>query len=159
MKIVVMGVTGCGKTTVGSALAETLDLPFFDADDFHPPHNVKKMKRGEPLTDKDRRDWLVKLSQLIEQHLHIVLACSALKAAYRRTLSADADVRFVYLEISPDVASTRLALRTNHYMPATLVHSQFAALEPPSDAIRIDAEQDIDAVLRGVIHHIRSCHG
>lgn len=117
------------------------------------------MKRGEPLTDEDRRDWLVKLSQLIEQHLHIVLACSALKAAYRRTLSADADVRFVYLEISPDVASTRLALRTNHYMPATLVDSQFAALEPPSDAIRIDAEQDIDAVLQGVMHHIRSCHG
>jgi gluconokinase len=148
-----MGVAGCGKTTMGRALAEEKDYPFFDADDFHPPENVEKMSRGEPLNDSDRQGWLTTLARLIHEHDDLVLACSALKRSYRSTLQGSHEVTFIYLAIGPDVARARLKARADHYMPASLIDSQFATLEEPSDddAVHIDAEDSPDAVRRAVL--------
>ena len=142
MIVVVMGVCGCGKTTVGEALAAATGWPFFDADGFHPPANVAKMAAGVPLTDLDRAPWLDRLAAemgAIERAGgSAVLACSALKAAYRERLAIAGDVRFVHLKGDRATIASRVAARTGHYMPAALVDSQFAALEPPADAIDID---------------------
>jgi len=142
MIVVVMGVCGCGKTTVGEALAAATGWPFFDADGFHPPANVAKMAAGIPLTDLDRAPWLDRLAAemgAIERAGgSAVLACSALKAAYRERLAIAGDVRFVHLKGDRATIASRVAARTGHYMPAALVDSQFAALEPPADAIDID---------------------
>ena len=142
MIVVVMGVCGCGKTTVGTALAAAMGWPFFDADGFHPPANVAKMAAGVPLTDEDRAPWLDRLAAemgAIERAGgSAVLACSALKAAYRDRLAVAGDVRFVHLRGDRATIATRVAARTGHYMPAALVDSQFADLEPPVDAIDVD---------------------
>lgn len=144
--IVVMGVSGAGKTTLGLALASALGWDFADADDFHPPGNVAKMRAGTPLDDDDRAPWLAALRVEIERRLTLgkplVLACSALKAAYRRALAGpDTDrVRLVHLDGSPALLAARLAARSGHYMPPALLGSQLAALEAPADAdaLRID---------------------
>jgi gluconokinase len=150
---IVMGVTGSGKTTVGSRLAEKLHCGFYDGDDYHPAANIAKMRRGEPLTDQDREPWLDRLRQLIGDKLaageSAVIACSALRAAYRaRLIPADPSlsgwVRFVYLSISPEVARERLAARAGHFMPAALVASQFETLEEPNGALRIDASLPVE---------------
>ena len=142
MIVVVMGVCGCGKSTVGAALAAAMGWPFFDADGFHPPANVAKMAAGIPLTDEDRAPWLDRLAAemgAIERAGgSAVLACSALKAAYRDRLAVAGDVRFVHLTGDRATIVARVAARTGHYMPAALVDSQFAALEPPAGAIDID---------------------
>ena len=144
MIVVLMGVSGSGKTTVGKVLAAKLGWAFVDADDFHPAANVAKMRRGEPLTDEDRRPWLAALRQRIDRACEggedLVLACSALKHSYRDYLRADAPacVRYVYLEGSEELIRQRLAGRKGHFMPPGLLHSQFEALEPPRDAVRID---------------------
>ena len=142
MIVVLMGVSGSGKTVVGQALAAELGWPFFDGDDFHPPANVAKMAAGIPLTDLDRAPWLDRLAAemgAIERAGgSAVLACSALKAAYRDRLAIAGDVRFVHLKGDRATIASRVAARTGHYMPAALVDSQFAALEPPADAIDID---------------------
>ena len=156
--IILMGVSGSGKTTVGQRLAESLGWPFYDADDFHPPANVERMRQGLALTDEDRRPWLAALARLIAEALaddrSLVLACSALKAAYRaqlkpRDAAADA-VRFVYLRVPLEVAAARLKSRHGHFMPASLVPSQFAALEEPADAIVIDATQSPDQIIEQI---------
>jgi gluconokinase len=148
MIVILMGVTGSGKTTVGRRLADALGWRFYDADDFHPPANVAMMRAGIPLTDKEREPWLAGLAELIRDLLiagqSAALACSALKAAYRARLTVAAAanpdaVQFVYLRIPPTVAEQRLRERHAHFMPATLVPSQFATLEEPDDAIVIDA--------------------
>lgn len=150
LSIVIMGVTGCGKTTIGKHLAKALSLPFYDADDFHPAANKDKMGRGEPLTDKDRAGWLRTLRALIEANeaegKNIVLACSALKKDYRKTLTVGVSPLFVFLEVSREVAKTRLRGRSNHYMPVSLVDSQFEVLEKPQEAICINAELSLDEV-------------
>jgi gluconokinase len=144
MIVVLMGVSGSGKTTIGRILAGKLGWAFVDADDFHPAANVQKMHRGEPLTDEDRRPWLAALRQHIddacERNENLVLACSALKHAYQDYLREDEPgcVRYVYLEGSEELIRTRLAQRHGHFMPSSLLHSQFETLEPPSDALRID---------------------
>jgi carbohydrate kinase (thermoresistant glucokinase family) len=142
MIVVVMGVCGCGKTTVGEALAAAMGWPFFDADGFHPPANVAKMAAGVPLSDDDRAPWLDRLAAemgAIERAGgSAVLACSALKAAYRDRLAVAGDVRFVHLRGDRATIASRVAARTGHYMPAALVDSQFADLEPPVDAIDVD---------------------
>ena len=139
-----MGVTGCGKTTVGALLAQDCGFAFHDADDFHPEENVAKMKRGAALTDADRWPWLDRLNDLLRdndrQARSVVLACSALKQAYRDRLARDcAAVRFVFLDGDRELIRARLAARRGHYMNPALLDSQFAILEPPQDALRIDA--------------------
>ena len=151
MIVVVMGVSGSGKSTIGRLLAERLGLPFLDADEFHPPENVAKMAAGIPLTDADRQPWLELLNANLRVRDNAVLACSALKESYRRTLSQGlADCRFVHLRGSLELIRARLAERKHRYMPASLLESQFGTLEPPQDAIEIDIGQTPEACLRAI---------
>jgi len=143
MIVVVMGVTGCGKTTVGAMLAGACGWDFLDADDFHPPHNVEKMRRGEALNDQDRGPWLERLGTLLADHetkgKSVVLACSALKQAYRDHLSARCpSLRFAFLAGDKALIRSRLLARQGHYMNPALLDSQFAILETPADAIELD---------------------
>jgi carbohydrate kinase (thermoresistant glucokinase family) len=143
-----MGVAGSGKTTIGQLLGQHLGIKFFDGDDFHTSGNVQKMSSGQPLTDEDRVDWLSSLSDLIEGEGPIVLACSALKKSYRKLLAdSETDLRFVFLDITPEVASARLKSRDSHFMPVSLIESQFQALERPKGAITINAENSVDRIL------------
>jgi len=134
--LVVMGVSGSGKTTIAALLAGRLGWEFEDGDDFHPPANVAKMHGGTPLTDEDRWPWLRSMSSWVDvtrgTGRHGVLACSALKRAYRAVLVGDrSDVRLVYLQGSRELIGARQAARQGHFMPAGLLDSQFAALEEP----------------------------
>lgn len=150
---VIMGVSGCGKTTIGQALADQLNCPFYDGDDFHPPENVAKMSRGIPLNDADRAPWLARLAALIAGHLvegeTAVLACSALKKQYRDQLRVSDRVQFIYLEGSFDLIWGRMQARPGHYMKADMLHSQFETLEPPTtvEAVTIPIEQDVAAIV------------
>ena len=149
---VVMGVCGCGKTVVGSRLAQRLGARFIDADDLHPPANVEKMRAGIPLDDADRAQWLVLLNARLRESAAagepVVLACSALKQRYRDTLAAGlTGLRVVHLTGSRELIAARLAGRQHRYMPASLLDSQFAALEPPTDAIVIDVAMPVEAVV------------
>jgi gluconokinase len=131
--VVVMGVSGSGKTTVGAALAQRLRVPFADADDFHPAANIAKMSAGIPLTDDDRQPWLTTIGAWLADHTATggVASCSALKRAYRDVLTQAApSVFFVHLHGDPDVIAARVAGRPGHFMPTALVESQFATLEP-----------------------------
>lgn len=134
--ILVMGVSGSGKTTIGALLAGTLGWDFADGDDLHPPENVAKMRGGTPLTDEDRWPWLDAIAAWIDAHRGAgapgVITCSALKRIYRdRLLAGRGDVRLVYLHGSYDVVAGRQAARQGHFMPASLIQSQFATLEEP----------------------------
>jgi gluconokinase len=150
--LVLMGVCGCGKTTVGEALAEALGWPFYDADDFHPEANVAKMASGQALTDDDRWPWLdrivAEMRGVLARGGHAILACSALKTAYRERLQRAGDVRIVYLAGDAATIAERLASRQHKYMPPALLPSQFAALEEPADAVRVDIRQPVDAQVR-----------
>jgi len=153
MVVIVMGVAGAGKTTVGKALAEARGWQFADADDFHPQRNLDKMSRGVALDDADREPWLAALADAIDKWLrsgtHVVLACSALKAKYREVLQRDrVRVRFVYLKVSPEVAHDRVAHRPDHFMKDRLVDSQFETLEEPADAIVVDGSQPPEHIVR-----------
>ncbi len=135
-RVCVMGVSGAGKTVVGTRLANTLGVAYLDGDDVHPAENVRKMAQGISLTDDDRRGWLVtiaaRLAEARRSGSGLVVACSALKRAYRDILrSADADLRFVHLTGDRALIEQRMAQRTGHFMPATLLDSQLATLEPP----------------------------
>ncbi len=150
--ILLMGVSGCGKTTLGRLLAARLGWAFFDGDDFHPPQNVARMARGEPLSDEDRRGWLAALAALVDDRLAAnapaVLACSALKASYRAGLRCgDPRVALVYLRGSYGVIHPRLMARRGHFMPPGLLVSQFAALEEPTDALVVPVEAPPEAAL------------
>ena len=135
--IVVMGVSGAGKSTVGKLIAARLDCPFRDADSFHPKANIEKMASGQPLTDEDRWPWLRAIAAWIAEHraagTTCVVTCSALKRAYRDLLTGNqrADVRLVYLKGDIDLIAARLKSRTGHFMPPALLRSQFDALEEP----------------------------
>jgi gluconokinase len=147
-----MGVSGSGKSTIGEPLAERLGWPFFDADEFHPPANVAKMASGVPLTDADRWPWLALLNAKLKGEKNAVLACSALKQSYRDALAKDlADCRFVHLRGSIDLIRARLAERQHRYMPASLLDSQFATLEPPRDAIVVDIGQAPERCLEQIL--------
>jgi gluconokinase len=151
--IVVMGVSGSGKSTVGAALAQRLRVPFADADDFHPAANIAKMTAGHPLTDDDRYPWLEAIGQWLAEHCGDggVMSCSALKRKYRDQLRGHcSDVEFLHLSGTPTVISKRQASRPGHFMPASLLASQFATLEPlePDErGIAIDVDQNIDAIV------------
>lgn len=137
--IIVMGVSGSGKTTVGEALADALDATFFDGDDFHPVENVAKMRNSIPLDDADRQPWLKRLRDLIHDHIardeSVIVACSALKQRYRDTLREGNDgLKFIYLKGDFDLIWARMQTREDHYMKADMLQSQFNALEEPSDS-------------------------
>ncbi len=156
--ILVMGVSGCGKSTLGRTLAEALGSVFLDADDFHPLENISKMADGLPLTDEDRDPWLrdiaAKLLLLRSNGRSFVLACSALKERYREVLhQAAPGLVVVWLDGTPELILERMSSRKNHFMPADLLASQFAALEPPADAIRLDIHEPV-ADLASRIHVI-----
>ena len=152
-----MGVSGAGKTRVGRLLAETLHWTFLDADDFHPQSNIAKMTAGMPLDPADRAVWLeALLAALAEAEItgNVVLACSALRAAFRSALSAGvSDVRFVYLKADAALVRERVANRRGHFMPASLVESQFATLEEPDDALAIDASRPPAEIVREIRSH------
>jgi gluconokinase len=141
-----MGVAGCGKTTVAKLFAKKTGAIFYEGDDFHPPENVAKMRAGIPLTDADRKKWLDKLRKIIIRALakneFSALACSALKEKYRDTLSAgDVRVKFVFLSGSKNLIEERLKKRRGHFMPSSLLDSQFSILEPPADALVFSCAQ------------------
>lgn len=143
VRVVVMGVAGCGKSAVGQLVATQLGLPLIEGDDFHPTSNVSKMQRGEALTDDDRADWLQTLGLQLARHGEgAVLTCSALKASYRdRLRAAAAPLQFVYLQISEAESLRRVAARAGHFYPPSLVASQFVALQDPSgeaDVLTLD---------------------
>ena len=133
-----MGVSGCGKSTVGARLAQTLGAEFLDADEFHPPENMVKMAAGLPLDDADRRPWLERLNAELRKRKGAVLACSALKESYRKILAHGIDCRFAHLRGSIELIRSRMQERKHRYMPASLLESQFAALEAPARAIVVD---------------------
>lgn len=156
MIVVLMGVSGSGKTTVGKALARQLGWTFLDADDYHPAANVEKMRRGIALNDDDRRPWLGTLRRLIHEARlrgeNVVLACSALKHDYQEYLQDHdpATVRFVHLRGSEELIRRRLAGRTGHFMNPSLLHSQFETLEPPEHALQVDVAAAPDVIVAGV---------
>jgi gluconokinase len=153
--VIVMGVTGCGKTKVGAMLAEDCGWAFHDADDFHPAENVAKMKSGVALTDDDRSPWLARLNALLldaeRQGKSIVLACSALKQVYRDRLTCGcATARFILLDGDMELIRARLATRRGHYMNPRLLASQFAILEPPREALRLDVAESPAALVQSI---------
>lgn len=153
--LVLMGVSGSGKSTIGIALARKCGGVFHDADDFHPPANIEKMKRGEPLDDDDRAPWLERLAVLLSE-APVFLACSALKARYRDVLASGCpDVRFVHLCGSPGLIRARLRARAGHFMPESLIDSQFAALEAPEGAFAVDVDQPVEVIVDAIIHHFK----
>lgn len=152
MVIIVMGVAGSGKTTVGEKLAAALGWSFRDADDFHPPENVAKMSAGIPLNDHDRAPWLAAIRAHIDACLArgegSVVTCSALKAAYRRVLVADpARVKLVHLTGDFALLAARIGSRQGHFMKPAMLHSQLAALEPPPDALAVDITPPPDEIV------------
>jgi gluconokinase len=156
MIVLVMGVAGVGKTTLGAALARELGWRFIDADDFHPPENVAKMKSGIPLEDADRWPWLGRLNEELKSAQTAVLACSALKASYRERLARGVPAfTTVYLHGSAELIRSRIAARSHRYMPPALLESQFAALEPPADAIAIDVGASTEACLAAMVARLR----
>jgi gluconokinase len=152
MVIILMGVSGSGKTTVGQLLAQSLGWTFYDGDDFHPQANVEKMRLGTSLTDDDRDSWLTAVQQLIDNLLQTdrsaVLACSALKQTYRHRLHRHPEnVRFVYLKGGYDLIRQRLTTRQGHFMRADLLGSQFATLEEPQGVFTVDIDQPPEAIV------------
>jgi gluconokinase len=155
--IVVMGVSGSGKSTVGAALAQRLGVPFADADDFHPPANIAKMTAGIPLDDDDRFPWLDAIGGWLAERCRTggVMSCSALKRTYRDQLRRHCpETEFLHLSGSPEVIAARQASRPGHFMPASLMASQFATLEPlelDERGVTIDVDHDIDWIVAGYL--------
>ncbi len=159
MVILVMGTTGAGKTTVGKLLADCVGWTFLDADDFHPPANVEKMKHGIPLTDADRLPWLANIhTELVRLSLtkqNAVLACSALKQSYRDQLSAGLDFRIVYLRGSYDEMRRHIEARHGHFAGEAILEGQFADLEEPKDALVLDVSHTPDDLAVEAISHLQ----
>jgi len=155
-----MGVSGSGKTTVGKKLAERIALPFFDGDDFHPPSNKEKMKQSIPLTDEDRKEWLLQMNRAAKEEAKLagaVFACSALKEKYRTILSSGITIPlyWVFLQGSFELIKKRMDERKDHFMPASLLASQFDALEIPVNSIKIDIAGDPDEIVERIISEIK----
>lgn len=167
--IVLMGVAGSGKTSVGLRLSEILGWKFYDGDDFHSQENITKMSKGIPLDDGDRQGWLARLNILIAQQSKagnsILLACSALKKGYRNQLRKNnQEVIFVYLKGSYDVIHARMKDRSNHYMESGMLQSQFDDLEEPEKAVVVNIDQEVDSIVDQILQNLdldkyRSKHG
>ena len=157
-RLVIMGVSGCGKSSVGAGLATRLGLNYRDGDDLHPPENVAKMRAGMPLTDADRWPWLDRVGQVFLANAPVIVGCSALKRAYRDRIrtAAGGPVTFVHLAGSQEVIAARMALRQGHYMPLSLLDSQFAALEPPAaeEAITVSIDQPLEAIVADILRQL-----
>jgi len=157
-RVVIMGVSGCGKSSVGAGLAARLGLNYRDGDDLHPPENVAKMRVGMPLTDADRWPWLDRVGQVLLAEAPVIVGCSALKRAYRDRIrtAAGGPVTFVHLAGSQEVIAARMALRQCHYMPLSLLDSQFAALEPPAaaEAITVSIDQPLEAIVADILRQL-----
>lgn len=157
-RLVIMGVSGCGKSSVGARLAARLGLNYRDGDDLHPPENVAKMRAGMPLTDGDRWPWLDRVGQVLLAEAPVIVGCSALKRAYRDRIrtAAGGPVTFVHLAGSQEVIAARMALRQGHYMPLSLLDSQFAALEPPTaeEAITVSIDQPLEALVADILRQL-----
>ncbi|MFO7943444.1 MAG: gluconokinase [Anaerolineales bacterium] len=157
--IILMGVSGCGKTSVGINLSKKLDWPFFDGDDFHHEENVAKMSAGQPLTDQDRLPWLITLNDLLKDHLQkgtsMILACSALKEEYRQILTSGiSNVVFVHLRGDFDLIHARMQARRKHYMKAEMLRSQFASLEPPKNGITVEVDQSLEEITAKILKEL-----
>jgi gluconokinase len=152
--VIIMGTTGAGKTTVGKLLAGQLKWEFADADNFHPPANIEKMSHGIPLTDADRAPWLAAMRKAILEWIaagkNVVLACSALKRAYRDELLAGPEVRIIYLKGTYALFAERIRHRHGHFAGEGILAGQFADLEEPTDAITIDAAQSPEEIVAGI---------
>lgn len=155
----IMGVSGCGKSSVGEGLAMRLGIPYHDGDDLHPPENVEKMRAGVPLTDEDRWPWLDRVAEVLATEAPVIVGCSALRRSYRSRLRAGAGgpVQFIHLTGSREVIANRMAARRGHYMPPSLLDSQFAALEPPGsdEALAIDIDQPLSTLIDTVASHLQ----
>jgi gluconokinase len=161
--LVVMGVSGSGKSTIAGKLAERLNWSYEDGDEFHPASNVAKMRAGQPLTDEDRWPWLQAIADEVERVCragqHAVIACSALKRAYRDLLvHGRNDVRIIYLAGTQDLIADRLAQRKDHFMPAGLLASQFKTLEPPDaseNPVNVSIDASVDAIVDDIVRQLR----
>lgn len=159
--IIIMGVSGSGKTTIGKRLSALTSIPFFDADDFHPASNVAKMSAGIPLSDKDRLPWLQTLSQNISKWKSQnggILACSALKENYRTILSDNNIIHWVYLKADSKLLTTRLTKRQGHYMKSNLLRSQLETLEEPTYGLHIMSDQNIETILDQISQTFELAH-
>lgn len=158
--IIVMGVSGCGKTTIGQGLAKQLHLPYYDADDFHPSTNVEKMKNGIPLNDNDRWPWLNSLADRIQTWDNqggAVLSCSALKESYRTLLASKSrNVEWVYLKGSFELIQSRLEEREGHYMKSSLLQSQFDTLEEPDYGIHVSIENTPESIISTILSKLKA---
>lgn len=159
MIVIVMGVVGAGKTTVGQLLAQKLAWQFADADDFHPPANIDKIRHGIPLNDDDRRPWLDRLQGFLldcrARRCNLVLACSALKRNYRQALTVGSEVRFVHLKGNADLIARRLGSRHGHFADSQILASQLSDLEEPAEATTVE----IDQPPQEIVNEIRKCLG
>lgn len=159
LRVIIMGVSGCGKSSVGEGLSARLGIPYRDGDDLHPTENVEKMRVGIPLTDEDRWPWLDRVAATLADDAPVIVGCSALRRAYRDRLRAGAGgpVHFIHLTGSREVIAARMASRTGHYMPPSLLDSQFAVLEPPSpeEALAVSIEQPLPAMIEAITTHLK----
>jgi gluconokinase len=157
--VIVMGVAGSGKTTVGTMLAKAMHCEFLDGDSLHPATNVEKMSHGIPLTDADRAPWLAAIhARLLDSFTHgdcLVVTCSALKRAYRTVLAEGIPIAWVYLKGSARLIQSRLQHRTGHYMKAAMLASQFEALEEPADALTLDISQPPETLVEQILAELR----
>ncbi|MBI1169927.1 AAA family ATPase [bacterium] len=155
LRMIIMGVSGCGKSSVGLAVAGHLGLTYIDGDDLHPPQNVAKMRAGTPLEDGDRWPWLDSVARVLADEAPVIVGCSALKRSYRDRIRAGAGgpVTFVHLAGSREVIAARMARRSGHYMPLSLLDSQFAALEAPGpdEAITVSIDQTPEAIVAEIL--------
>lgn len=158
-----MGVSGCGKSSVGAALSARLGIPYFDGDDLHTSEAVAKMRDGVPLTDADRWPWLDRVAGVLQDEAPVIIGCSALKRVYRDRIRAGAGgpVTFVHLAGSRELIASRMGARTGHYMPTSLLDSQFAALEPPGpeEAITVDIALELPDLVNAVLDRLPQDRG
>jgi gluconokinase len=157
--VVVMGVAGSGKTTIGHLLADAIPCAFLEGDSLHSPANVEKMSQGIPLTDADRAPWLsaihTRMAEVDGRGESLVVGCSALKQSYRSVLGDGLPVTWVYLKGDPELIQSRMLSRAGHFMKANMLASQFEALEEPSDALAVDVSQSPDAIVERILSELR----